>query len=422
MSLQRLAGFVSIYNKTGSWYDIHLIGFPLIMFTIHFFFWTSLLLFIEYREQIFGFLHGTGKGNNKRTATPAAEDPDVTAERTRLASDPSAQNDLVRVIGLRKEYPAPNGGIKVAVKNLTLGIAKGECFGLLGMNGAGKSTSLGAMSGDITPTAGEIWLNGYNLASNPHDALRYFGWCPQFDALIGHLTGREQLTMYARIKGLNEKVIPDTVAAFLHMLDLVPYKNRPVAGYSGGNKRKLSLAVAMIGNPPIVFLDEPSTGMDPLARRYMWNVITALGANKAVIVTTHSMEECDALATRIGIMSQGELVCLGTSQHLKTRFASGYSLQLKSRVESMDRVKARIAQVFPAAQVVDAHGEMLAYELPQAAGYRLSHIFGELYQMGDLVEDFSVSQTTLEQVFLKLAKEKAEGAPPQHDVQVMVVN
>jgi len=329
----------------------------------------------------------------------------------------------VHVIGLRKEYPAPGGGIKVAVKNLTLGIPRSECFGLLGMNGAGKSTTLGAMSGDIQPTSGEIWLNDFNLAADPNSALRYFGWCPQFDALIGNITGREQLTLYARIKGLDEKVIPETVSAFVQMLDLGKYANRVVSGYSGGNRRKLSLAVAMIGNPPIVFLDEPSTGMDPLARRYMWNVITALGANKAVIVTTHSMEECDALSTRIGIMSQGELVCLGTSQHLKTRYASGYSLQIKTRQEYMAQVKTHFAQIFPQARIVDEHGDMLAYELPQSAGYRLSAIFGELQAMANYLDDFSVSQTTLEQVFLKLAKEKAEGMPatPRNDVNVVVV-
>eukprot|EP00026_Physarum_polycephalum_P000423 Phypoly_transcript_00424.p1 GENE.Phypoly_transcript_00424~~Phypoly_transcript_00424.p1 ORF type:complete len:1603 (+),score=299.16 Phypoly_transcript_00424:284-4810(+) len=408
-TLQRLAGFVSLYQKTNSWYTIHLAGFPLIMFAVHFLLWTTILLLIEYRDQIAGRFKREPKQRHTRNVIPAEEDSDVTAERNRLLNDPNAQNDLVRVIGLRKEYPAPKGGIKVAVKNLTLGIPRSECFGLLGMNGAGKSTTLGAMSGDIVPTQGDIWLNGYNLATSPNDALRFFGWCPQFDALIGLLTGREQLTMYARIKGLNEKIIPDTVTAFLQMLDLTQYANRPVKGYSGGNKRKLSLAVAMIGNPPIVFLDEPSTGMDPLARRYMWNVITALGANKSVIVTTHSMEECDALATRIGIMSQGELVCLGTSQHLKTRFASGYSLQLKAKPQYLDQLKAYVSKVFPLAQVADEHGDLLAYELPQSAGYKLAFIFAELQSQSTFLEDFSVSQTTLEQVFLKLAKEKAEG-------------
>jgi len=279
------------------------------------------------------------------------------------------------------------------------------------MNGAGKSTTLAALSGDTIPTAGEIYLNQYNLQTNPSDALQYFGWCPQFDALIGNLTGREQLTLYCRIKGLQEEVIPNSVNAFLKRLDLEAIADRVVGGYSGGNKRKLSLAVAMIGNPPIVFLDEPSTGMDPLARRFMWNVITQLGGNKAVIVTTHSMEECDALTQRIGIMSQGKLVCLGSSQHLKSRFAAGYSVQLKAKAEYASQATAELARVFPKARLADSHGDMTAYELPQEAGYRLSAIFGFLQSMGQSgwLDDYAVSQTTLEQVFLKLAKEGAEG-------------
>jgi ATP-binding cassette subfamily A (ABC1) protein 3 len=291
------------------------------------------------------------------------------------------------------------------------------------MNGAGKSTTLAALSGDTVPTAGEIYLNNFNLMTDPGNALKYFGWCPQFDALIGNLTGREQLRMYCRIKGLREEVINDSVNAFLKMLDLEYLADRVVGGYSGGNKRKMSLAVAMIGNPPIVFLDEPSTGMDPLARRFMWNVITGLGSNKAVIVTTHSMEECDALTQRIGIMSQGRLVCLGSSQHLKSRFAAGYSLQVKAKPETLHLVRAEIMRVFPMAKLADAHGEMTAYELPQQAGYQLSTIFGLLQHMGaqGWTDDYAVSQTTLEQVFLKLAKEKAEGAAPQPDDETIVL-
>lgn len=166
VTIQRLTGFVSVYQKTDSWYDMHLVGFPLIMFTIHFLLWSAILLFIEYRDQIFGKLKsGKLRDSSYRMVTPAQEDADVTAERQRLLRDESA-SDLVRVTGLRKEYPAP-GGIKIAVKNVTLGIPRSECFGLLGMNGAGKSTTLGALSGDIQPTQGEIWLNGYNLTTHP---------------------------------------------------------------------------------------------------------------------------------------------------------------------------------------------------------------------------------------------------------------
>lgn len=427
-SLQRLMGYISVYPRKGrSWYEMNLIGYPLLMLFMHFIFWTVLLIVIEYWDQISGYMRA--KMNPDKATRKAAkmisgseEDQDVAAERQRVIS-PEGKNDVVRVIGLRKEYRLGARKKKVAVQNLTLSIPQGQCFGLLGMNGAGKSTTLAALSGDTVPTAGDIHLNGYNLLTNPGNALKYFGWCPQFDALIGNLTGREQLWMYCRIKGLNESVIKDSVDAFLKMLDLEYLADRVVGGYSGGNKRKMSLAVAMIGNPPIVFLDEPSTGMDPLARRFMWNVITGLGGNKAVIVTTHSMEECDALTQRIGIMSQGRLVCLGSSQHLKSRFAAGYSLQIKAKPNTLHLVTAEIMRVFPMAKLADAHGDMTAYELPQQAGYQLSSIFGLLQHMGQQgwTDDYAVSQTTLEQVFLKLAKEKAEGAVPTHDDETIVL-
>lgn len=132
---------------------------------------------------------------------------------------------------------------------------------------------MGVLSADVEPTAGEIFINGFNLLTDPRyvikfllflilylfligrDALRYFGWCPQFDALIDTLTGREQLTLYARIKGMEESIIAETVNAFLEVLDMEYLADRLAGGYSGGNKRKLSLAIAMIANPPIVFLD-----------------------------------------------------------------------------------------------------------------------------------------------------------------------
>lgn len=427
-SLQRLMGNISVYPRNGrSWYEMNLIGYPLLMLFMHFIFWSLLLVVIEYWDQISGYMRA--KMNPHKATRKAAkmisgseEDQDVAAERQRVVSA-EGQDDVVRVIGLRKEYHLGARKKKVAVQNLTLGIPQGQCFGLLGMNGAGKSTTLAALSGDTVPTAGEIYLNSYNLLTDPGHALKYFGWCPQFDALIGNLTGREQLWMYCRIKGLKESVIKESVDAFLKMLDLEYLADRVVGGYSGGNKRKMSLAVAMIGNPPIVFLDEPSTGMDPLARRFMWNVITSLGGNKAVVVTTHSMEECDALTQRIGIMSQGRLVCLGSSQHLKSRFAAGYSLQIKAKPETLHQVRAEIMRVFPMAKLADAHGDMTAYELPQQAGYQLSSIFGLLQHMGQQgwTDDYAVSQTTLEQVFLKLAKEKAEGAAQTHDDETIVL-
>ncbi|CAB1115344.1 ABC [Ectocarpus sp. CCAP 1310/34] len=291
-------------------------------------------------------------------------DEDVRAEMDRVATG-AADNDVVKVAGLRKVYPVSNGA-KVAVKSTSLGIPRGECFGLLGINGAGKSSTLAILSGELPPTTGSALLGGFDVGKNPEEIHRLVGYCPQFDALFETLTGREHLALYAAIKGIPADKRSAAVNQKIEEMGLTRYAERPAGGYSGGNKRKLSVAMAMIGDPQvgnknretseakddgsstvvaelrelprlsIVFLDEPSTGMDPMARRFMWNVIMRIVTeNKecAMILTTHSMEECEALCQRIGIMVGGRLRCLGTSQHLKTRFGKGF--QLEARVKAI---------------------------------------------------------------------------------------
>ena len=143
---------------------------------------------------------------------------------------------------------------------------------------------------------------------------------------------REHLELYARIKGVPEPEVKACVDVKLAEMDLKPFEHKLAGKLSGGNKRKLGVAISLIGDPPIVFLDEPSTGMDPVARRFMWSVISRVATERkqcSIILTTHSMEEVEALCTRIGIMVGGRLRCLGTSQHLKTRYGSGYECEIK---------------------------------------------------------------------------------------------
>ncbi|CAM9216529.1 unnamed protein product, partial [Ectocarpus fasciculatus] len=276
-------------------------------------------------------------------------DEDVRAEMNRVATG-AADNDVVKVSGLRKVYPVSNGA-KVAVKSTSLGIPRGECFGLLGINGAGKSSTLAMLSGELPPTTGSACLGGFDVGKNPEEIHRLVGYCPQFDALFETLTGREHLALYAAIKGIPADKRSAAVDQKIEEMGLTRYAERPAGGYSGGNKRKLSVAMAMIGDPQIVFLDEPSTGMDPMARRFMWNVIMRIVTeNKecAMILTTHSMEECEALCQRIGIMVGGRLRCLGTSQHLKTRFGKGFQLEARVKAIAHEETDAMMAELAPA--------------------------------------------------------------------------
>jgi ABC-type multidrug transport system ATPase subunit len=197
---------------------------------------------------------------------------------------------------------------------------------------------------------GEAFIAGLNLSTNVHSCRRKIGFCPQFDALFELLTGREHLMLYARIKGIAEKDIARVVEGKLKDMALVEYADRAAGTYSGGNKRKLSVAIAMIGEPSIVFLDEPSTGMDPVARRFMWEVITDIVTKRekcSVILTTHLMEECEALCTRIGIMVGGKLKCLGSSQRLRTRYGRGYQIEITYKIpddEELGQLTTKIVQ------------------------------------------------------------------------------
>jgi len=233
------------------------------------------------------------------------------------------------------------GNGKYAVKGVSVGVPYGMCFGLLGINGAGKTTTLSMLSGEFPPSSGRAWLAGKDILTRASEVRRLIGYCPQFDALFELMTGEEHLRMYARIKGIEESSIEACVQEQIKRMDLQDHCKRMAGGYSGGNKRKLSVACAMIGQPSIIFLDEPSTGMDPVARRFMWSVINDICAEgkTSVILTTHSMEECEALCQKIGIMVGGRFRCIGSGQHLKNKFGLGYQLECVLKAENAEHVE-----------------------------------------------------------------------------------
>lgn len=231
---------------------------------------------------------------------------------------------------------------------------------LVAATGAGKTTTLSILSGDIAPTSGRAYIDGLDIETEQLAVRRLIGYCPQHDALLDLLTVQEHLHLYARIKGIRSDAIDSVINDKIRQMDLVDFADKQAGTLSGGNKRKLSVAIAMIGEPRVVFLDEPSTGMDPVARRYMWDVIAALttraNSQCSVILTTHSMEEAEALCTRIGIMVNGQLRCLGTSQHLKNRFGQGFELEIMTDLPAREAVSAQLAQLRTTAPQVVSSG------------------------------------------------------------------
>ncbi|XP_020114345.1 ABC transporter A family member 1 isoform X2 [Ananas comosus] len=298
--------------------------------------------------------------------TIADEDEDVRAERNKILAG-SANNAIIYLHNMRKVYPARgNHAAKVAVDSLTFSVQEGECFGFLGTNGAGKTTTLSMLTGEECPSDGTAYIFGNDIRLHPKAARRHIGYCPQFDALLEFLTPREHLELYARIKDVPEISINNVVKEKLVEFDLWKHADKPSYALSGGNKRKLSVAIAMIGNPPIVILDEPSTGMDPIAKRFMWDVISRLSTRRgktAIILTTHSMNEAQALCTRIGIMVGGRLRCIGSPQHLKTRFGNHLELEVKPTEVSSIEIDAVCRTI-----------QQLLFDFPSHSRSLLSHL------------------------------------------------
>ena len=228
----------------------------------------------------------------------------------------------------------------VAIKNLNFCVERGECFGLLGLNGAGKTTTFKCITQEISQTNGTIYINGKDTYNNFDEFKSLIGYCPQYEAIFEYMTVYENLEFYARIKGVQLNLLDKLVNAMITEMALEEFTTKIAGKLSGGNKRKLSVAISLLCNPQIILLDEPSTGMDPEARRFMWSIIhktSKKGKKSSVIMTTHAMDEAETLCKRMGIMVNGEFVCLGKASEIKDKYGYGYEIDM--RIKPMNEMQ-----------------------------------------------------------------------------------
>ncbi|NXD10076.1 ABCA5 protein, partial [Nothocercus nigrocapillus] len=355
------------------------------------------------------------------------EDEDVKAERLRVKELLSSQNSkeipAILVSGLHKEYDERKEFLlgrrikKVATKHVSLCVKKGEILGLLGPNGAGKSTLINMLVGDIEPTGGQVLMGNYSFGLNSEDdSFKFVGYCPQINPLWPDITLEEHFEIYGSIKGMSQTDVKEVLKRVANALDLKDHLQKTTKKLGVGLKRKLCFALSMLGNPQITLLDEPSTGMDPKAKQHMWRAIRAAFKNKerAAILTTHYMEEADAVCDRVAILVSGQLRCIGTVQHLKSKFGRGYFLEMKLKetmdAQQLEYLQRQILSIFPNANRQESFASVLAYKIPKEDVQSLSHSFSKLEEVKHTfcVEEYSFSQATLEQVFVELAKEQEE--------------
>lgn len=348
-----------------------------------------------------------------------AEDEDVAAEAERVQQSAPDPTVALSLRGLVKSFPGVSEFVSCcpcrcrktpafhAVQGTWLEVQPNTIFCLLGPNGAGKSTTINCLTGIVPTTSGDGLIYGHSIrnAADMNRIRGIMGVCPQFDILWDSLTGREHLNLFASIKGIPAVQLRAEVEGLLVQVNLKSADSVRAGSYSGGMKRRLSVAIALIGDPKVLFLDEPTTGMDPVTRRSVWDIIEAAKPGRAVVLTTHSMEEADILGDRIGIMAKGRLRCLGTSIHLKSKFGAGYRISV-----AVDGDSQAIKDFFLQRLGVTPEDENKAYTsflVPRSAEKKLAPFFTELKMASSKlgVTDIQLSLTTLEEVFLNIARQ-----------------
>lgn len=303
-----------------------------------------------------------------------------------------------------------------------------ECVGLLGVNGAGKSTTFAMLAGQLQPSGGEVHVRGRRVGVEVAAARAHLGLCPQHDALVRSLSAREHLELWCALRGVPRARVAAECARLIDSVGLSRHAERPAARLSGGNKRKLALALALVGAPSVVCLDEPSSGMDAAAKRDMWRAVRAhvRESGASVVLSTHSLEEAEALCERVGIMVGGRLRCLGTAHRLKSRFGDGYSCSLRMRDEAGVRAAQQLARAWAGGAAGERLRECAVQEVrgthvvlrmslrapadPESAPPALSALFGALERAKETagIDSYAVTHSTLERVFLRMAEEVEE--------------
>jgi ABC-2 type transport system ATP-binding protein len=302
--------------------------------------------------------------------------------------------DAIAVEGLRKRY-----GDVQALDGVSFRVREGEVFGLLGPNGAGKSTTTRILVTLTAPDEGHAEVAGHDVVREPDAVRRSIGYVPQASGVDREATGRENLVLQGRVQGLGGRDLQQRVDELLELFGLADAADRTVRGYSGGMKRRLDVALGLVHRPTVLFLDEPTTGLDPEARAAMWDELARLAGHErlTILLTTHYLEEADKLADRLAIVSRGQVVVEGTAESLKRDLrGDAVSVELgDGRSDEAHELIARLDRVHE----VSIDGKVLRARVDNG-GRALPGILSTLDERGILVASVTLARPSLDDVYL----------------------
>ncbi|ORX42706.1 hypothetical protein BCR36DRAFT_337073 [Piromyces finnis] len=343
-----------------------------------------------------------------------------------IQEDPTGNECFVQVKNIFKVFKFKNNiifdrddqnekskKIFAANNDISFNVYKDEIFAILGHNGAGKSTLIQNMVGIITPDSGETLYHGLSISKNKKEIRSQLGICLQSNVLINNFTVADHFKLYSGIKECDD----EDIDKWLKDIDLEKKKDYEVQKLSGGQKRKLSISLALIGNPKYVFLDEPTTGLDPLSRRKIWNLLLKVKKDRVIFITTHYMDEADIIADRKLILNRGTIRCLGSSIYLKNHFKMKYSLEVETHhFEKIDKlIKQHISDAFNFVDKTEieysnsSSPNTYTWKLPIDDSNKLSTLLRDLEkEKNKLLVNFSLNAPLLEELFINLEKEIEE--------------
>ncbi|UFQ18261.1 MULTISPECIES: ATP-binding cassette domain-containing protein [Streptomyces] len=306
-----------------------------------------------------------------------------------VSHQPPPPTPAITATGLRKSF-----GEKTVLDGIDLHIPKGSVFSLLGPNGAGKTTAVQILSTLVTPDAGEVRVAGHDLVREPEAVRAAIGVTGQFSAVDNLLTGEENLLLMAELYGYRRRRARSLAAGLVERFDLVEAARRPASTYSGGMRRRLDIAMTLVGGPDVIFLDEPTTGLDPRSRHGMWEIVRELvGDGVTVFLTTQYLEEADQLADRIAVLNGGKLVAEGTPAELKRLVPGGHVVLRFADASGLDRAARALG-------IGTADSEALTLQVPGDGSVRSVKALLDWVEAAEVeVEGLAIDTPDLDDVF-----------------------